>query len=447
MELQTTTLNRVFRWVQYIPLAGMLACQDLTTPQSVGGNADPRELKNAEAAYGIANWAITRWQKALGAYIVISGLMTDELQAVDRNGTPNFSSEALSLDSRVLYSDIDDQVGIWSPYSDLHAVRGFVMQAVGALAKYASDSSAVEQAKLLAYMGYAEIMLADIYCSGIPLSTWDFEADYTLAPGSPRDDVYKNAIRWFDSAMALHVADSGVNNLAKLGKGRALLALGQFAQAVDAVQGVPTDFVFSEPLYACATLFNKCADARAKKAQSIMFDQATVSSREGGQPLIWPGNPRTRATQVNVVQGFPVYFPDKFVREGVSNVIFASGKEAGLIRAEAALHRGDFAQWRSELNTLRAQDPATDTMAAIVDPGDARRVDTLFAERAQWLFLTGNRQGDLRRRLRQYPGTRINVVYPSGRYSDGRLYGSDVTLPIDREFNNPFFSGCLNRDP
>jgi len=42
-------------------------------------------------------------------------------------------------------------------------------------------------------------------------------------------------------------------------------------------------------------------------------------------------------------------------------------------------------------------------LAALTDPGTAEaRVDLLFRERAFWFFLTGHRQGDLRRLIRQY---------------------------------------------
>src|SRR5581483_874628 len=103
----------------------------------------------------------------------------------------------------------------------------------------------------------------------------------------------------------------------------------------------------------------------------------------------------------------------------------ASGVEARLIEAEAALAAGD-ASWLTILNRLRTDgtfttaphpgDPTvTDTtwgpgvgavlfpnglpgLRPLTDPGTpAARVDLLFAERAAWLFLTGHRLGDMRR--------------------------------------------------
>jgi hypothetical protein len=85
----------------------------------------------------------------------------------------------------------------------------------------------------------------------------------------------------------------------------------------------------------------------------------------------------------------------------------------------------------------------------LTDPGTAAgRVSLLFQERAYWLFLTGHRQGDLRRLVRQY-GRSPNAVYPSGVYlAPGTgFYGTDVTAPIpSSEYINPLFQGCQNRD-
>jgi hypothetical protein len=76
------------------------------------------------------------------------------------------------------------------------------------------------------------------------------------------------------------------------------------------------------------------------------------------------------------------------------------------------------------------------------------RVDLVFAERAYWLFLTGERQGDLRRLVRNY-GRNAEAVFPTGPYlPNGQLpsYGSDVSLNIpSAEHNNPQFHGCLSQ--
>ena len=98
--------------------------------------------------------------------------------------------------------------------------------------------------------------------------------------------------------------------------------------------------------------------------------------------------------------------------------------EARLFQAEAALQSlpNDTASqgtgWLGILNHLRetAISPAlTDT----TDVGSLdARVNLLFRERAFWLFLTGHRQGDMRRLIRQYQRDE-GAVYPVGPYDAG----------------------------
>jgi hypothetical protein len=111
----------------------------------------------------------------------------------------------------------------------------------------------------------------------------------------------------------------------------------------------------------------------------------------------------------------------------------------------------------SDLNQLRvlARVPGqvTPVPGTLTDPGtDSARVAMLFSERGYWLFLTGHREGDLRRQLRQYPQWFHSQaqVYPTGTYPalGAPEYGSDVTAPIPgSEYLNDSFHGCINRAP
>jgi hypothetical protein len=156
-------------------------------------------------------------------------------------------------------------------------------------------------------------------------------------------------------------------------------------------------------------------------------------------------------------------------------VTIAGGTEAHLIKAEAALQRNERGAWMSILNTLRTTGMYTriDTVYAnatirsidtiweagtggvaglrpLTDPGTLEdRIALHFSERAAWLFVTGQRQGDLRRLVRKYRLS-SDDVYPTGAYaglSTTGVYGADVDFPIPSlERQNPLFKGCLNRD-
>ena len=121
----------------------------------------------------------------------------------------------------------------------------------------------------------------------------------------------------------------------------------------------------------------------------------------------------------------------------------ASGIEARLIEAEAALRSGDATTWLSKLNLARAT--RTD-LPELADPGDATaRTDLMFRERAFWMFGTGHRLGDLRRLIRQY-GRAAETIFPTGSYPKGGNYSTDVNIPLSAdEANNPHFTGCTDR--
>ena len=119
---------------------------------------------------------------------------------------------------------------------------------------------------------------------------------------------------------------------------------------------------------------------------------------------------------------------------GYSHFTVASGVEAQLITAEAALAlHPDDPNWLTILNTLRRTVPGG--LPPLTDPVDPKaRLQLLFTERAEWLYLTGTRQGDLRRLLRTYKQyfPRQELVYPSGVYTatGAGVYGPDVVAPI-----------------
>ena len=149
-----------------------------------------------------------------------------------------------------------------------------------------------------------------------------------------------------------------------------------------------------------------------------------------------------------------------------NDVPVASGVEARLIQAEAALRAGDVAGYLTFINNLRRAVAARmallypgttysdtrrrffpTTLAPLTDPGagasspaaalDAR-VRLLFRERAFWMYLTGHRLGDLRRLIRDYGYTHTQV-FPSGPFyrTPGTTYGDDVSFPLpQREENN-----------
>jgi hypothetical protein len=412
-----------------------------------------------------------------------SGLLTDELESNLVGASSSFlSSNSLplwgSLDERVLPELTDGSFGDASDmYVDLQGTRGAIAQALSALAAYDTGAVAIGnppvlRGELFALYGYTEILLADLYCSGVPLSTLDFERDFTYKPGSTTAEIYQDAIAQEDSALAVATASDTVLNLARVLKGRALLALGQYTAAADDVSTVPDAFQYRLTLSWAGS---------GTGSLNFLNQDATVSDGEGGIGLRYrsSNDPRTTVTLVpNTTTSLyaPLYFPSKYATAltgaQAAPFVVADGIEARLMQAEAALRAGS-STWLTTLNALRTDgtfttapsgDPdsvgvidttwnaGTGGMAGLrplTDPGsDSARVTLLFTERASWLFMTAHRQGDLRRLIRQ-DGRHQDHVYPTGTYTGMGVgqYGTDVTIPVpSQEYSNPKFQGCVDRN-
>lgn len=440
-------LSIIFKGALVLMVFSVAACDDLMQVQGLPDNtSNPDALKSESSAYALSNSARFAFRNAFASYIRWSGLFTDELQSDERASLTGFVRGDVLADARVDYIDRGTTPPGSELYADLHAARGASLQALGALRKYAPDTSHGQQAFMYIIRAYAQVMLADMFCSGVPLSTLEFERDFTYAAGSTTSEIYEQSILLFDSAVALLGNDTPVSSLAHVGKGRALLALSRFQEAADAVNNIEPGFIYAENVKGCPE--GKCVFSGGVGESRLGFSVVTVSNREGGLSIIFPQNSRTAADSVRVDRyGLPVFVPVKYISSNAS-LVLASGLEAELIKAEAALYAEDIGNWLNILNTLRQNDPRTSSLPLIQDPGPEARLDTLFAERAQWLFLTGHRQGDLRRRLRQQPDLQPNDIYPSGPYP-GMLgsYGTAVTFPIseDLEGPNPLFKGCFGR--
>jgi hypothetical protein len=417
---------------------------------------DPAATQTREGAVRAYHGTLVEFRRAFDQVLRLGGLLSDELRATSGNfGVPE--PDLLAIDSRQLPEDGDfesRQRYSWL-YSALHRVRGQARQAIGLLTDYAPDSLSALTGHLYALQAYAEILLAELFCSGIPLSTLDYKGDFTYRPGSTTAQVYEHALALLDTALTL-VADSArFANLARLGRARALLGLGLFGAAAAAVAEVPDGFRYGVRL---ANLL-RVVDQQTGQVVRIPY---TVGGSAGGSEGVngldygGSGDPRTAVRRVSTDGlGLPIYHPSKYAGDSAT-VPLASGVEARLIEAEAALRAGDIATWLDKLNHLRRtmwptiDPPVSEPLPELVDPGTADlRVDLMFRERASWLFLTGHRQGDLRRLIRHYGRTQ-DQVYPIGSYPGGgqpTTYGSDVDLPVPPEerVSNPLFSRCTAR--
>lgn len=499
-------------------LLGSVACRDLVgNAELPPGTQSPSTYNTPAGALGMYRGTKLDVSYMTDPVVREAGALTDELGNAGVGSSPlSIGAIGDPLDERLLpESQTDDTPGS-DLYSVLQHLRGHALESIGLMRTYVPDSLAL-LGEMYAVEGYAEVMLAELFCSGVPLSTLDFQQDFTYKPSSSQTEVYQHAIALLDSARAISSDRTTVLWFASVEKGRALTDLGQYAQAAQAVSAVPDTF-----RYQTTFTWTPVTD--------LAFRGFTVTNREGnnGMPFSSRNDPRAAVTVAGTnVFGVALFTPTKYPLNTPSSIVLASGVEARLIEAEADLRAGG-SQWLTILNALRTDGssapvytrqcqngiqntdgtvaqqgspcpsgvvdvkwgwgtgaylipasvltntaptcptasapgvPCTDTTSYIglpplTDPGVASlpngksafdvRLELLFQERAYWLFLTGHRQGDLRRLVRN-DGRLQNTVYPTGAYYGGQgRYGNDVTLPIPiSERPNPLFHGCLDRE-
>jgi len=364
--------------------------------------------------------------------ITMSGMLGDEF--LNAESFP----DRVSVDMRDIQASNLSLVALFLDLSRARATADFASDRYNAL-----DAGAEGQSEVLSLAAFSYIIFGENYCSGVPFSRLTATGEIEYGESETREKVLQTAVAKFDSAITIATAvkSSDLLNLARVGKGRALLNLGQFADAAAAVKPVPTLFQYlirssSNSLRQNNGIWNYTANTFA----------FSVPNREGGNglPYLTAADPRLeveatgqrgfdRATPFNLQLKYPDLQAD---------VVLADGIEARLIEAEAALRAGTPGPAFATLNALRA----TKGLAPLTDPGtDAARTSLLFSERAFWMWGTAHRLGDMRRLVRQY-GRPQNTVFPVGEYHKGGSYGSDVNFPVSSdERNNPKFTGCIDR--
>lgn len=439
-----------------LPLGG---CGLLDTEQP--NIIDPGEINSPEGAIALREGAIADFAfakdgdgtQADDGLILAAGLLADEFV---HSTTPPSQQE---VDQRTT-ADINPTLS--DVFRNLHQARRGLEVAADALRQFLvapDDTPDIAETRALA--GFTYVYFGETFCSGVPFSRVSGDS---LIFGGPETttQMFDRAVAVFDAALAepgLANDDGTITNLATVGRARALVNLGRFAEAAAAVATVPTEFVYATE--------HAESPLRLQNAIWSYTNQGlwSVADVEGGVglPYFSAQDPRVPAdtldddgdgvadtgldlitTQVNLFK-----YPD-----GAANVTVADGVEARLIEAEAQLQASDLSGMTATLNALRAAFPSLDPpLDPLADPGTAAEgADLLFAERAFWLFATGHRLGDMRRLLRPVSaggyGRIENTVFPNGAYHKGGGYGSDVNLPLPiEEQNNPNSVGCLDRNP
>lgn len=380
-------------------------------------------------------------------------LFTDEwhLDRVAFGSGPAVSMQA-TLDQRdsqgyeALYTrDVGGSTG--DPHLGyLDAIVAFADVAIPAIHAYTPDSLEGDfLAQLFTIKAFAVLQMAEDICPGFPINEVS-NALPVFNPPYSTDSAIGYAISLLDSADASVHDSTRFRDFARILRGRALEDLGQYTAAAAAVADVSTDFVYTTENHPGAYV-PKTAYCKFANCQNYV-----MADVEGGNglPFISANDPRMFATRLGPSVRSAAdtdYWSGKYPTNTTPAAI-ASGVEARLIEAEAALNAGD-PSWFATLNTLRATmfSPAIAAIPTIPTTMDAQ-VDLLYQERAFWLYLTGRRLGDVRRLIRHYSRD-PETVFPTGNYPLGGVYKGATAIPFvlaTEAAQNPHLtSGCTTR--
>jgi hypothetical protein len=394
---------------------------------------DPDIVTTATSAAGaiaLRNGVVSRLNAATvgvqgpDGIFLFGGLLVDEWRSGDTFEQRN-TADARTVDPTNSF--------LAEPFRNLNRTRVEGRAAINALRTFA-PTPLTNVALMFALTGFAENQIGETWCNGIPFSD---VVNGVIVFGNPVsvDSAFKRAINSADSALAnnggVAAEVARMTNLANIVKARALVNRGQFAAAATAVAAVPTSYTYTMT-FSLGTRDNQ----NWALGQSV--GRYVVPDREGinGMPWVSAADPRVPVVNQNrnaFDSTTPWFATTLWARS--DSVIIASGIEARLIEAEAALQAGDATAFLAMLNVARATKA---NLPPLADPGTATtRQDLLFQERAFWMFGTGHRLGDLRRLVRQY-GRGAETVYPTGVFPKGGNYGPDLNLPVSfTELNNP----------
>ena len=443
-----------------LPVA-LAACSGVTDSLLDAKDPDiinPGDLRTPSAALAVRNGALDRFRDITGgneSTWLYGGLLADEW------GTGSTFVQNDETDLRLVQTD---NSVLTDMYRDLNRVRTAANQAISLLNEFYPDSSAAIAEMYLA-RGFAEMQLAQDFCSAIPLSDATV-SPIDFAPPSTTAEVLEVAIASYDSALALVGGETGasavaVARAASVAKARALLALGpdRFAAAAAAVAAVPTSFKYQHT-FSLTTGDNQIWAEPASGLRYLVGDTLEGNARNirvrNVLPFFSADDPRVPASYIlggtnnadtTKAQDGSSYarVTTLFARSTTIDVL--NGIDARLVEAEAALRAGNPGQMLAILNALRAEEHrlgeityAAGALPALTLPAtEAEQVDLLFREKAFWTFARGQRLGDLRRLIRQY-GRAASDVFPEGPHYRGGEYGDDVNLPVpQQEENNPLF--------
>lgn len=417
-RIESTMKNHILKlavlFVTALPLVGC-DTDDLLTAET-GILVDAGSLENPGSAALLLNGALSDFDCALGAHIVASGILADELADAQLGaaGWPLDRRDLTPGDAYGLNSCANNQTP--GAYNGLAIARWSTDNILKKLQEW-TDAQVPNRVQMIATAaamnGFTYIYLATDFCT----------AAVDLGPELQPSELLAIAEQRFTTAI-----DAGTQanapalvNLARLGRARARLYLGNKAGAAADARLIPDNFVYN----ATASDINNRRSNRifAVNGQSLFYTiepSARALTLANGAP-----DPRVRVTSTGAraADGTIAFTQTKYPNLN-ANMPIARWAEAQLIIAEAE----GGASAVTALNAVRARSGVPALSAAEI----ANLQNTIIEDRRRELFLEGFRLYDMNRFSVPFsppPGTAFPIK--------GGTYGTTRCMPLpDVERNN-----------
>lgn len=375
----------------------------------------------------LVNGVIGDFECAYGAYVALGGILGEEL--IETTQTANrWPYERRNVQgSDQLYGEFGcEALGVYRPLSTARWTADAVLAQLEAWTDDQLPANANRTqliATTAAYGGYTYLTMGEAFCS------MAFDGGPEVQSSAAFQRAEERFTRAITAATALGgTAGADLRNMALVGRARARLNLGRYAEAAADAAQVSTGYVRNITASAASTRRNN----RVWAQNSSSTNSTTVGPRYRGMtvggvadtrvPVVESSPPRT------VTEGLRIWEQRKYA-SAASPIPLASWDEAQLILAEAAARAGDATLATGYINALR-------TRAGLPQYGGGTPDQVLaqvIEERRRELFLEGQHFFDIRRfnlPLDPAPGT---------VYSKGGTYGSTRCLPLPdiERLNNP----------
>lgn len=419
-------------------LAAVVACSELGLEQRNPGSIMARDVYKPENAALLVTGAIGDFECAFHRYVVAQALLGDELVNAFSN-TSNFDYDRRTMAPGHPYGTgtcTSSQIpGLYTPLSVARASADTILARLTEWTDAELPATLNRQqliGKAAAYAGYSVLLLGESMCT----------AAINIGPELSKTELWQEAKTRFDAAIAAATTanDNTTLNLARVGRARTLLNLGQTAAAGADAALVPAGFVVNAIASASGTA----------RVQNQVFVHTQVSNFSSVDPsyvgLTFGGvaDPRVTVTVTTTKGSDGQTFMrrvTKYADRGAS-IPIARYNEARLILAEANVTAGDLPGAINIINALHtaAGIPQYNGAGQTAEQVKAQVIE----ERRRELFMEGQRLGDMNRYLlprlpadgATFPngGTYLSQACPS---ANAQGYPFGFPLPDVERNNNP----------